>query len=452
VKKITLYKLTNHTVLSRSFASFTINRQNHSQSYNNADIEGDENSESGRYKIDKEKGFSSLIPKSMSRGWEIHYQKVTDTLRSKGDLALDDSRLIPAETIKEAIKNSNSPNYQYPPIALAISKTLGGKVSPWEVLNRQAQAQKLGSLQPPPAFAEAQKSMRPEFLRLLTYNPSSNTVRRAYASMANFNPALIPNGYGSLIQSAAKSTGVDAALLAGLIETESNFTPNRTSKSGAQGVAQFMPATAAEWGVNVNDPASSIQGAAKYLTYLKEYFGGDLNKAITAYNGGMVNVKKYNGPIPGDAENQAYLGKVLRNAAKYGYGAPGGQPWANPALINPKLAYITGNIGPTNKGSGHLDVKEVGGQEFSPMALDNFVEVDYGGKRVPLSKVPVTDTFAAHVARGSTGIDYGTPSGSKVYLKGGVRVLGSTRDQYGDRLLLQLPNGKKYTFLHGKSV
>ena len=47
VKKITLYKLTNHTVLSRSFASFTINSQNHSQSYNNADIEGDENSESG---------------------------------------------------------------------------------------------------------------------------------------------------------------------------------------------------------------------------------------------------------------------------------------------------------------------------------------------------------------------------------------------------------------------
>ncbi len=120
--------------------------------------------------------------------------------------------------------------------------------------------------------------------------------------------------------------------------------------------------------------------------------------------------------------------------------------------MNPRVAYVTGNIGPTSTGE-HLDVKQVGGGNFSSGALDRFVEIDdpqYG--RVPLSRVGVTGDQASHRRRGSHGIDYGTASGSRVYLKGGARVVGSTPTEHGDKLTIQLPNGQKYTFLHGRSA
>ena len=96
-----------------------------------------------------------------------------------------------------------------------------------------------------------------------------------------------------------------------------------------------MPATAAEQGVNVNDPLSSIDGAAKYLSSLVDYFNGDLRLAIFAYNGGMGNIQKYGGPIPGNAENQEYYGKVMKAAGKYGYGK---QSLRTPAVMRPSIA------------------------------------------------------------------------------------------------------------------
>ena len=96
-----------------------------------------------------------------------------------------------------------------------------------------------------------------------------------------------------------------------------------------------MDPTAAEFGVNVNDPQSSIDGAAKYLKYLVDYFNGDVRLAIFAYNGGMGNIQKYGGPIPGNAENQEYYGKVMRSAGKYGYGK---QALQDPAVMRPSIA------------------------------------------------------------------------------------------------------------------
>ena len=81
-----------------------------------------------------------------------------------------------------------------------------------------------------------------------------------------------------------------------------------------------MDPTAAEHGVNPFDPASAIDGAGKYLRYLVDYFGGDLEKAIYAYNGGMGNIKRlgvgFDGP---GGENYSYYPKVMRAAYKYGY-------------------------------------------------------------------------------------------------------------------------------------
>ncbi len=77
-----------------------------------------------------------------------------------------------------------------------------------------------------------------------------------------------------------------------LITQESGWNPAAVSSAGARGLTQFMPATAKEWGVDLNDPKSQIDKGAEYLAYLRDYFGGDTQKALAAYNWGMGNVEK----------------------------------------------------------------------------------------------------------------------------------------------------------------
>ena len=119
---------------------------------------------------------------------------------------------------------------------------------------------------------------------------------------------------------------------------------------------------------------------------------------------------------------------------------------------SPFLVYTSGNIGPTSTGQ-HLDVKQVGGGQFPTNALDEYIEVDDPELGVvPLSRVPITGDFASHTRRGSHGIDYGLYEGTKIYAKNGARVISNTPTEHGDKLLIQLPNGKQYTFLHGTAA
>ena len=119
---------------------------------------------------------------------------------------------------------------------------------------------------------------------------------------------------------------------------------------------------------------------------------------------------------------------------------------------SPFLVYTSGNIGPTSTGP-HLDVKQVGGGEFAPSALDEYIEVDDPELGVvPLSQVPITGSFAEHTARGSHGIDYGLYSGTKIYAKNGARLISTAPSEHGDVVTIQLPDGKQYTFLHGTAA
>lgn len=124
---------------------------------------------------------------------------------------------------------------------------------------------------------------------------------------------------------------------------------------------------------------------------------------------------------------------------------------------SPMLVYTSGNIGPTSTGP-HLDLKSADGSRFELEELDDYVEVndpEYG--RVPLSFVRkktggIGDSFDEHVARGSHGIDIGLHGGTEIYLKNGAKVISSQPTAHGDLLLFELPNGKRFTKLHGKTV
>lgn len=91
----------------------------------------------------------------------------------------------------------------------------------------------------------------------------------------------------------AQAYGVDPDIFVRQINQESKFDPSARSPAGAAGVAQFMPGTAAQYGVNVNDPYSSLDGAARHMRDLLKKYNGDYRLALAAYNAGPGNVDKY---------------------------------------------------------------------------------------------------------------------------------------------------------------
>ena len=122
----------------------------------------------------------------------------------------------------------------------------------------------------------------------------------------------VPSAYAGTIEQAASANGIPPALLAALVQHESGFDPNAVSPAGAEGIAQFMPSTAAGMGVNPYDPTSAIDGAAQLLGSYTTQFGSYAD-ALAAYNAGPSAVQRYGG-IPPYAETQAYVPAILASA------------------------------------------------------------------------------------------------------------------------------------------
>lgn len=124
------------------------------------------------------------------------------------------------------------------------------------------------------------------------------------------NMPLADAKLSTLIESAARKYKVDPKLVAAVAEVESNGRQEAVSSVGAIGVMQLMPDTAASLGVDPYDKQQNIEGGAKYLRQMLDTFGGDLKKAVAAYNAGPGAVKAYGG-IPPYKETQNYVSKVL---------------------------------------------------------------------------------------------------------------------------------------------
>lgn len=113
----------------------------------------------------------------------------------------------------------------------------------------------------------------------------------------------------------AKLYRLDPALLRAVIKVESNFRQDAISRQGAVGLMQLMPPTAARLQVaNIHDPLQNIQGGAKHLRHLLDFYNGDLRLALAAYNAGGHRVKR---DVPKIRETKAYIQKVLASYQTY---------------------------------------------------------------------------------------------------------------------------------------
>ncbi|HBR0759475.1 TPA: lytic transglycosylase domain-containing protein [Klebsiella quasipneumoniae] len=107
--------------------------------------------------------------------------------------------------------------------------------------------------------------------------------------------------------------GLPAGLLSSVAATESGGDPYAVSPKGAKGPFQFMDGTARDLGLkgtDVYDPHKSADATARYLRYLLDATGGDLEKTLASYNWGLGNVQKKgmdNLPL----ETRNYVPKVM---------------------------------------------------------------------------------------------------------------------------------------------
>jgi peptidoglycan DL-endopeptidase CwlO len=149
-----------------------------------------------------------------------------------------------------------------------------------------------------------------------TGNDASVLTGSTAGGPTQMGKVAVPAAYAGTIEQAASSNGIPPSLLAGLLYHESRFEPNVVSSAGAEGIAQFMPATAAGMGIDPTNPTQSIEGAAQLLgSYTRQF--GSYADALAAYDAGSSAVERYGG-IPPYAETQAYVPAVLSLAGLTG--------------------------------------------------------------------------------------------------------------------------------------
>jgi Transglycosylase SLT domain/D-alanyl-D-alanine carboxypeptidase len=123
-------------------------------------------------------------------------------------------------------------------------------------------------------------------------------------------PSFVPSRFRTMLLRAAARWNVSAALLAAQLMAESNFDPLAVSPAGAQGIAQFMPATAAAYGLaNPFDPAAAIDAQAHLMSDLIRQLGAP-QLALAAYNAGPVPVEACH-CVPDYPETQAYVTRIV---------------------------------------------------------------------------------------------------------------------------------------------
>ena len=229
-------------------------------------------------------------------------------------------------------------------------------------------------------------------------------------------PGAVPAAYAQLVVRAAGiCPGITAPLLAAQLDAESGWNGQAVSPVGAQGLAQFMPATWAGEGIDGDgdgmrdpfNPADAIAAQAAFMCKLlaavtadQRLTGDPVDLALAAYNAGFGAVQRYGG-VPPYPETQGYVRRIRTLMASY----------ADPAGTAP-------GAGPP-------------GTWTRPIAG------------------PVTSGFGLRWGRLHAGVDVGAPIGTPVYAaSNGTVVAAGPANGYGQWVKLAHPGGISTVYGH----
>ena len=120
----------------------------------------------------------------------------------------------------------------------------------------------------------------------------------------------VPQTYRAKVDELAARFDLSPSLIEALVWQESRWRHDARSPVGARGLAQLMPGTARDLGVNPDDPFANLEGGARYLREQIDRFDGDLEKALAAYNAGPGRVLRAGG-IPRIRETQLYVAAIM---------------------------------------------------------------------------------------------------------------------------------------------
>jgi hypothetical protein len=164
-------------------------------------------------------------------------------------------------------------------------------------------------------------------VRLFTSQGSSNFVEVDATEIASVDtvpdpPAAVPSAAPAprlsnadvheMIARAGAHHNLDVDLLASVVRAESGGNIHAVSRTGAQGLMQLMPGTAAQLGVTDSfRPDENINGGTAYLDALLLRYHDRLALALAAYNAGPAAVDRYH-DIPPYRETQVYVARVIR--------------------------------------------------------------------------------------------------------------------------------------------
>jgi hypothetical protein len=349
-----------------------------------------------------------------------------------------------------------------PPVFHEYAKASKGQYTAEDIVN--AQLKKHGytqQIQPGAVQAVKQSINDPRLQRIFEANRlTQDNLNTAIIGSGNA-PATVrvgTSGFQDVIALGQASGFQFPQVMAGMWALESGWGKYHSGKNNVFNIKDFSGGGTLKNGSRWRDYGSVLESAQDFTELMKDKrYAPGLAKARTPRQ--ALEAIAAAGYAGGES---TYVDKVLR--VMRGQGVNVDQPFAttssptrNQGHMTPTLAYITSDIGPTSTGE-HLDVKDVTGARFQENALDNFVEVadpEFG--RISLGtlkqKLPGRgDSFDQHLARGSHGIDYPTAKGSKLFIKNGARVVSKTTTVHGDKVVIQLPDGRRFSFLHGKAT
>jgi len=120
----------------------------------------------------------------------------------------------------------------------------------------------------------------------------------------------------AVVDEGARQSGLDATLVRAVVRKESAYDSCATSIKGAQGLMQLMPSVQMQFGVtDPYDPQQNISAGTKLLKQLLELYGGDLSRALGAYNAGPAKVEKWGG-VPQIPETRQYVEDILSDLSR----------------------------------------------------------------------------------------------------------------------------------------